>query len=202
VNFIRYDLEDKPIVNIKNRELEINAWDTVLNERILLKPDLLVLSLGPSPGNNRAILDSFEDKLKLDEDGFISQVNLKFRPVDFPSEGIFVCGLAHSPRNLLESIAQSQASAGRALSILARNEIPSRPAISEVNERWCVGCEACIVACPYEARILDADNKVAKVVDVLCKGCGICAVVCPSNAASLKGHKEKQIMAMIDEAVV
>ncbi|UCG68283.1 MAG: CoB--CoM heterodisulfide reductase iron-sulfur subunit A family protein [Thermoplasmata archaeon] len=202
VNFIRYELENKPKVNMKKRELEIGVRDPVLNEDIMIKPDLLVLSLGPYPGNNMAILDSFEDKLRLDEDGFISQMNLKFRPIDFLSEGIFVCGLAHAPRNLIESIAQAQAAAGRALSILSRNEIPSRAAISEVNERWCVGCEACIVACPYEARILDTDKKVAKVVDVLCKGCGICAVVCPSNAASLKGHKEKQIMAMIDEAIV
>jgi len=88
------------------------------------------------------------------------------------------------------------------LTILPKNEILAKRVVSEVNERWCVGCEACIIACPYDARVLDADKKVVKVVDALCQGCGVCAMVCPSGAAKLKGYKEKQVMAMIDEAVV
>lgn len=202
VNFIRYELEIKPEVKVKKGKLEVKAKDNVLNEDILIKPDLVVLSLGPSPDDNKTLIEVFETDLQLDEDGFFSEANIKFRPVDFLSEGIYVCGLAHSPRTLMESIAQAEATAGRALTILSKNEILSRRHISEVNERWCVGCEACIIACPYDARILDKDNKVAEVVDALCQGCGVCAVVCPSGAAKLRGYKEKQMMAMIDEAVI
>jgi heterodisulfide reductase subunit A len=202
VNFIRYELEAKPEVKVEKGKLNVKVEDIVLGEDILINPDLLVLSLGPSPENNKALLKVFETDLKLDEDGFFSEANIKFRPVDFLTHGIYVCGLAHSPGTLVESIAQAEAAAGRALTILSKKEMLSRRLISEVNERWCVGCEACITACPYDARILDSDKRVAMVVDALCQGCGMCAVVCPSGAAKLKGYKEKQMMAMIDEAVV
>jgi heterodisulfide reductase subunit A len=202
VNFIRYELEDKPKVNVKNEKLEVKVKDFVLDEDMLINPDLVILSLGPSPENNKILMEAFETELQLDEDGFFSEANVKFRPVDFLSDGIFVCGLAHSPRTLIESISQAMAVAGRALTILSKNEILARRLVSEVNERWCVGCEACIIACPYDARIMNNDKKVVKVEDALCQGCGVCAVVCPSGAAKLKGFKEKQMMAMIDEAVV
>ncbi|MEE9151368.1 MAG: FAD-dependent oxidoreductase, partial [Thermoplasmata archaeon] len=202
VNFIRYSLEDKPVVEEEKGKLKVKVKDQVLNEDILIRSDLVVLSVGPSPENNKALLEVFETHLKLDEDGFFSEADVKFRPMDFVSEGVYVCGLAHSPRTLYESIAQAEAAAGRALTILSKKKMLSRRLISEVNERWCVGCEICITACPYDARMLVKDKKVAKVVDALCQGCGMCAVVCPSGCAKLKGYKEKQIMAMIDEAVV
>jgi len=202
INFIRYELEDKPKLSVKNEKLDVMVKDLLLDEEIHIRPDLVVLSMGPSPENNKALIKVFETKLQLDENGFFSEANVKFRPVDFLSDGIFVCGLAHSPRTLIESIAQAEATTGRALTILSKNEIFAKRVVSEVNERWCVGCEACIIACPFDARILDSENKVAKVVDALCQGCGMCAVVCPSGATKLKGYKEKQVMAMIDEAVV
>ncbi len=202
VNFIRYELEEKPEAKVEKGKLKVKVKDIVLDEEILINPDLLVLSLGPSPENNKSLLKVFGTDLKLDEDGFFSEANIKFRPVDFLTDGIYVCGLAHSPGTLVESIAQAEAAAGRALTILSKKEILSRKLISEVNERWCVGCEACITACPYDARILDSDKRVAMVVDTLCQGCGMCAVICPSGAAKLKGYKEKQMMAMIDEAVI
>jgi heterodisulfide reductase subunit A len=202
VNFIRYELEEKPEVKVEKGKLNVKVKDVVLGEDILINPDLLVLSLGPTPENNKALLKVFETDLKLDEDGFFSEANIKFRPVDFLTDGIYVCGLAHSPGTLVESIAQAEAAAARALTILSKKEMLSRRLISEVNERWCVGCEACVTACPYDARILDSDKRVAMVEDALCQGCGMCAVVCPSGAAKLKGYKEKQMMAMIDEAVV
>jgi heterodisulfide reductase subunit A-like polyferredoxin len=102
----------------------------------------------------------------------------------------------------MESMVSAEAAAGRALTVLSRGVLKARGAISEVNERWCVGCEACIVACPYHARSLVEDRKVAQVVEAICQGCGVCAVVCPSGAAKLRDYKDRQIMAMIDEAVV
>jgi heterodisulfide reductase subunit A len=202
VNFIRYESQNKPEVKVEGKKLKVELKDLVLDEELLIQPDLVVLSAGPVPENNEYIKEIFDLELGLDEDGFFSEANVKFRPVDFLGEGIFVCGMAHSPRNLYESITQAQGAAGRALTILSKNELSSARLVSEVKDRWCVGCEACITACPYDARILDKDRKVAKVVDVICKGCGVCAVVCPSGAAKLKELKDEQIMAMIDEAVI
>ncbi len=201
VNFIRYDPSDKPEVIVQNGNLIVNVKDPILSQELSLTPDLLVLSVGPSPEGNKEIKEIFDTDLKLDDDGFFSEANVKFRPVDFVSEGIYVCGLAHSPRTIPESIAQAEAAAGKALNILSKSQLLPRGIISEVHERWCTGCEACVTACPYDAREIASDRKVAHVVEALCKGCGICAVVCPSGAAKLRSYKDEQILAMIDEAV-
>ncbi len=201
VNFIRYDPLDKPEVVLKNDNLTVHVRELILFEKLSLSPDLLVLSVGPSPKGNRAIKEIFQAELMLDEDGFFEEANVKFRPVDFLTEGIFVCGLAHSPRTIPESIAQAEAAAQKALTILSKSQLLPKGIISEVHDRWCVGCEACVSACPYHAREIASDKKVAKVIEALCKGCGVCAVVCPSGAAKLRNYKDEQILAMIDEAV-
>jgi heterodisulfide reductase subunit A len=201
VNFIRYDPKNKPDVALEDDSITLKVKDPVLSQEIILSPDILVLSVGPSPQGNETIKGIFEADLKLDEDGFFTEANVKFRPVDFVSEGIYVCGLAHSPRTISESIVQAEAAAGKALTILSKSHLLPRQTVSEVHDRWCVGCEACVVACPYEAREIASDRKVAEVTEALCKGCGVCAVVCPSGAAKLKSYKDEQIMAMIDEAV-
>jgi heterodisulfide reductase subunit A len=201
VNFIRYDPSDKPEIAVKNGNLNLQVKDPLLSEKLSFTPDLLVLSVGPSPEGNEAIKEIFQADLKLDEDGFFDEANVKFRPVDFLTEGIFVCGLAHSPRTISESIVQAEAAAQKALTILSKSQLLPKGIISEVHDRWCVGCEACVSACPYEAREIATDRKVAQVVETLCKGCGVCAVVCPSGAAKLRSYKDEQILAMIDEAV-
>lgn len=202
VNFIRYEKKEKPEVKAEGEKLTVKIKDLVLNEDLQIQPDRVILSEGPVPENNDSIKEIFDFELELDDDGFFSEANVKFRPVDFLGEGIFVCGLAHSPRNLYESITQAEGASGKALTILSKEELISARLISEVTERWCVGCNACVTACPYDARILDEKKKVAKVIDIICKGCGVCAVVCPSGAAKLKDLKDEQIMAMIDQAVV
>ncbi|UCF08526.1 MAG: CoB--CoM heterodisulfide reductase iron-sulfur subunit A family protein [Thermoplasmata archaeon] len=201
INFIRFESEGKPRVKAENGALIVWVKDPVLNEIITLCPDVIGLSLGPAP-DNISVRDAFETSLSLDEDGFFTEANVKFRPVDIQSEGIYICGLSHSPKNLSESKVSAEAAAARAMTVLSKHRLKSKGVISEVYDRWCVGCQACITSCPYEARVLAEDRKVAQVVDALCQGCGVCAVVCPSGAAKLKGYKEKQVMAMIDEAVV
>jgi heterodisulfide reductase subunit A len=201
VNFVRYDPLDKPEVTVKKEKLTVQVKDPVLSDILSFAPDLLVLSVGPSPEGNGAIKEIFQADLKLDDDGFFEEANVKFRPVDFLIEGIFFCGLAHSPRTISESIAQAEAAAQKALTILSKSHLLPKGIISEVQDRWCVGCEACVTACPYEARVIATDRKVAHVIESLCKGCGICAVVCPSGAAKLVSYKDEQILAMIDEAV-
>jgi len=114
------------------------------------------------------------------EDGFFQEAEAKFRPVDFLKDGIYVCGLAHSPRNMTETIVQAQAAAQRAAQLLLRIESFSPTMVSEVNERWCTGCELCIKVCPFEARYRDVEKGIARVIETLCRGCGACAAACPS----------------------
>ena len=198
ISFIRYDLEDKPKVTIK-KKIEVDVNDSILGENLNIEADLLVLSTGIVPNENLKLAEKIG--LQLDDFGFFKEANAKFRPLDFLKAGIFVCGLAHSPRNLKESISQAYAVAGRAVTILSRENLFSRKEISEVNQRWCVGCELCIVACPFSARVLDVEKGVAKTIDILCQGCGVCAMICPSGVSKLRGAKDKQVFALVDVAV-
>jgi heterodisulfide reductase subunit A len=202
IDFVRYEPEKKPVVTVTDEgKLQVAMLEPVLKETIILKPDLVVLSLGPSPPKNCDLFNIFETSLNTNIDGFVAETNVKFRPVDTACEGIYLCGLAHSPRTIRESMIQAQAAAGRALSILTKDRISARRVVSEVNERWCTGCEMCITACPYDARLMDAEKGTATIDAVLCRGCGVCAVMCPSGATKLRCFTEKQMMAIIEEAV-
>ncbi len=123
------------------------------------------------------------------------------RPLDFTKAGIFLCGLAHSPRFLDETIAQAGGAAMRAAALLAPAEFTDRPEIVTVNKRLCSFCGLCVSICPYGARVMDYENRVAQVIEVLCQGCGNCAMVCPNKATQQKAFEPRQLMAMIDAAM-
>jgi heterodisulfide reductase subunit A len=199
VVFARYALENKPEVSEEAGKIKVKAPDTVLGGSLELSPDLLVLSTAIAPKDNHelaAIMDC-----ELTEDGFFREAEVKFRPVDMLRDGIFVCGLAHSPRGIDETIAQAQAAAGRASLILSRSRLVSGRSVSEVNETWCSGCELCINACPYKARTKDRDKGVAVVFEALCQACGACVSICPNKASKLRGLTDKQILAALDAAI-
>jgi len=118
--------------------------------------------------------------------------------VDALKEGVFACGLAHSPRNVAESIATAEAAAQRALRILSRERLPAGKIVAQVRHSLCSLCEQCIDACPYGARTIDADLARVLVNPVMCQGCGVCANVCPNDAAVLEGYAAQQMLETID----
>ena len=124
----------------------------------------------------------------------------KIRPLDFTSDGMFFCGLAHSPRFLHESLAQAQGASIRAVTIISKESIEAKAIIAMVNERLCKGCGLCVSACPFDARKLNEESGVVEVIDILCQGCGACVVACPSGATIHKGFTRKQILSMINKA--
>jgi heterodisulfide reductase subunit A len=140
--------------------------------------------------------------LPLNGDGFFQEEHGKMKPLDLGKGGVFVAGLAHSPRFLEETIAQAQGAAMRAAAFLAPEVVADRPTAVWVNERLCSFCGLCVEACPYEARVMDYDTRVAEVDYALCQGCGVCAVVCPNKATLQKTFEHKQLMAAIDMAFV
>jgi len=195
--FLRYDPPNKPVVSLENGALKLTAFDPELGEEITFNPDLVILSSAIVPVNKKLaeILD-----VALTPDGFMNEVDVKFRPVDL-EDGVYVCGLAHSPRDHQETILQAQAVAQRVVALLVHRDVKSGSNISRVNERKCAGCERCIQVCPYHARIKDGEKKVARVISSLCHGCGICVAACPNQAAIMDNARHEQIFSMIDTIV-
>jgi heterodisulfide reductase subunit A len=197
VVFIRYDDENKPVVTNKSG-LQVSIFDQILERQILLKPDMIVLSNAMLPQDGTKELSQML-KLPTSKDGFFLEAHMKLRPVDFATNGVFLCGKAHSPKYLEECIAQASAAAARAITILSKDKLESEAVISEVNEDLCSSCGFCVKACPYLAIEL-VDGK-AQINAALCKGCGICVSACPSGAIEQKGFKTNQISAMIHAAI-
>lgn len=200
--FIRYKDNSKPTVKemvYKNRktELQVSVWNTLLQTNIKIKADILVLSTGiEAPEDNYKMAQML--KVPINNDGFFLEAHVKLRPVDFATEGIFVCGMAHSPKGIEESIAQAKAAAARAGQVLSKKSITTGGIVASVNSAICAGCSLCTVVCPYGAIKIDEIDKIAEVNPALCKGCGTCCATCPSGALELRGFRKKQILSMID----
>ncbi len=196
VLFMRYHPDRKPQVTARGDFLLVSNEDPALPGRLDIEADLVVLSTGIVPGNNTELARLLS--AELDSDGFFRDVDTKFRPVDTPVDGIFICGHANAPRNLDEEILQAQAAAQRAVNVLSRPTLRSGRVVSEVNARRCSACWLCIDTCPFKARRMDEDRHVAVVEEALCQGCGVCVALCPNSAARLRSHYEEQLFSAIE----
>ena len=196
VKFFRYAHDEKPRVTLDNGLPVVEVTTPDLRQTLRFDPGLLVLSSGIDPNENNLLADLLQ--VELDEDGFFKEAEVKFRPVDFLVEGLFVCGLAHSPMFLEETIVQAQAAAQRAWTLISKSEIEASRLVSYVNERRCSLCEVCIAACPYQARVKDEEERKIVVREALCQGCGACAMACPNSAAKMRGSREDQMLSMVD----
>nr|WP_018085935.1 FAD-dependent oxidoreductase [Desulfurispora thermophila] len=196
VIFIRYDLEQKPVVSEQNGQLTIRAHDPILGQELTFTLDMLVLATAivPAASNNRL---SQLFKVPLNADNFFLEAHMKLRPVDFASEGVYMCGLAHAPKNIEESIAQGKAAAGRAATVLARDYLEAKGVTARVQQNKCAACLTCVRLCPFNAPRLGPNHK-AEIEAVICQGCGTCAGECPNKAIILEGYRDTQFMQMVD----
>jgi heterodisulfide reductase subunit A-like polyferredoxin len=207
VLFVRYD-EDKPpqvtvldgrtgILPVSDGRLHISAFEPSLQRPMELDADLLALAAPMIPRADREELSTLL-RIPLNADGFFLEAHMKLRPVDFASEGIFLCGTAHAPKFINETIAQAEAAAARAASILSRRKMPVGGQISWVDPDKCVGCMTCHAICPYLAPRVGEENK-AMIQPAVCMGCGICAAECPALAIQLRHYTDAQVLAAVEE---
>lgn len=209
VVFLRYELPLKPQALSLPDHLQISLTEPLTGQNLTLSADLLVLSVGIDPAQRAAARDdqlalAQTLNLTLDSNGFFLEEHAKMKPLDLNGPngaGLYFAGLAHSPRFLEETIAQAQAAAMRAAAFLAPVELADRPTSVWVNPRLCSFCGLCVQTCPYQARVMNYDTRVADVDYALCHGCGLCAVVCPNKATLQKAFEHKQLLAAVDMAV-
>lgn len=196
VLFVCYEVEEKPQVSAGGREFTVQVYDRIFEREITLTADYLVLSTGlrPHPTSDR-LAEMY--KLTRNQDGFFLEAHVKLRPVDTSTEGIFITGLAHGPKNLDETITQSLAAAGRAGALLSHDRLPVSGIIARHDRKKCMSCLACFRVCPFGSPFIAEDGKVSH-NEIKCTGCGICAGVCPAKAFDVNHFKDDQIMAMID----
>jgi heterodisulfide reductase subunit A len=203
VHFIRYYEDSIPEVKLENGVLNIYVKDHLIEQTLHLKPDLLVLSTAtiPDPENEQL---SKNLKVPLSKDKFFLEAHMKLRPVDFATEGVFLCGLAHSPKFIEECISQSNGAVARAVTVLSKQFIEGEATISVVSENKCIGCGSCVESCEYGAPELtkkEDGSMVSHINEALCKGCGACAVACCNGAITTLHFKTDQIMSMVETAL-
>lgn len=199
VIFIRFDLENKPEVIKKKKNLYVRVRDHVTGYPLEIKTDLLTLATAIIPYKDEKLAQFF--KVPLNEDGFFVERHAKLGPSEFAMDGVYLCGLAHYPKPIDESVAQGQAAAAKAVSLLAQQKIFSSGEISVVNPAYCSGCGVCVSICPYSAPTMLEEGPNAGKAEInpaLCKGCGLCMAACRSGAISLKGSNTRQIYSMIE----
>ncbi len=195
VVFIHFPDDEYPQVVQNADRLGVTVWDTVLDETVELEPDCVVLSAAvvPDRDQNRRLAELM--KVSLNEDAFFMEAHVKLRPVDFANEGIFVCGLAHSPKYTDENITQALAAAGRAACILSKESLEVGGVVSHVDQDRCAACLTCVRECVYDAPFINEDGK-AEIEEAKCQGCGNCAAACPARAIQLRTFTDVQERAL------
>jgi heterodisulfide reductase subunit A len=203
VLFINYGDERKPRTAIENGRLRVTFWEPVIKEEIEIEPDIVVLSAAivPNP-ENKHLAEML--KVPLTKDGFFLEAHMKLRPVDFATDGVFLCGMAHSPKYVDESIVQACAAVARAATVLSKKTLEMEGIVANVTEDLCSGCRVCEHVCPYSAiEMKEKDGKlIAHILEALCKGCGTCGAACPTKVIILGHFTTEQILAQIDAALL
>ncbi|HLA96848.1 MAG TPA: 4Fe-4S binding protein, partial [Anaerolineales bacterium] len=184
--------------------LQVRVWEPVLGREVALGPDLLVLSTPVVASRGTRELAS-RLKLSIDMDGFFLEAHVKLRPVDFAAEGVFMAGMAHYPKFLDETIAQAQAAASRAASILSQATMFTNARVAQVDPLKCVGCLTCVRICPFDVPVVSREYAgagnilgAAYIEPAICHGCGTCASECPAQAIQLLHYTDAQMFNKLD----
>ena len=207
VKFVRYEQDEKPEVEPAENEegksvLRVTLPDYVLDKKLEIDTDIIALAAAVIPSaETRAVENLF--KVGLNPDGFFKEAHAKLRPVEFAAEGVYLCGIAHYPKLIKETVSQAYGAAGRVLTLLSNDIVTASGSICEVDEDKCVSCGACIAACTYDAIEFHEtqQGRKALVNPVLCKGDGLCNAKCPTGAIQLKHFTDEELISQIDAAV-
>ena len=198
VRYIRYDLEHPPLIMGEDGAVAVKVWHQLLRREVELPVDLVVLTTPLVPNEDNSHISKML-KVPLGEQGFFLEAHLKLRPVEFATDGIYICGSARWPTDVAEGISKAYAAAAKAAIPLRRGFVRPEAATAEVAELRCAGCGMCVEVCAYKAlELVERDGKMVSQVSVaLCKGCGTCGATCPSGAIGINHFQDVQLMAQM-----
>jgi len=198
VIFIPYTVDTKPEVSMKSKKLQISFFDSIMQEDVVMNPDLVALSVGIKAEGTETLSKML--KLPTTENKFFLEAHVKLRPVEMAVDGVYICGLSHGPKPVDESVAQAQAAAAKAAIPLAKGYVNVDPIVSVIDKEDCIGCNLCVSLCPYGAIEMKkvGKKKKAETISASCKACGICSSHCPTFAISMGGFTNEQIFSQID----
>ena len=196
VIFIRFDEDHPPEVASSPEGMLVTVKDHVLQRNVEIRSDLLALSAGVAAADTEDLSNIM--KLNRNPEGFFMEAHVKLRPVDMGGDGIFLCGMAHGPKLITETIAQAQAAASRATTFLAKDEIRLSAITAKVDTEHCVKCLTCVRSCPFDVPKFNIAAGEVQIDEALCHGCGVCAGVCPRQAIQLSFYEDEQIVCKID----
>jgi heterodisulfide reductase subunit A len=203
VIFIRYSTDNKPVVSTSGGGLTVTVTDHILGRPMALSVDMVALAAAIVPYADEKLANFF--KVPMNEDGFFIEKHAKLGPSEFATDGTFLCGMAHYPKPIDESIAQAKAASSRAVTLLSQKTIFSSGTIADVEQMKCASCGVCVSICPYSAPSFVESGRFAgkaQINPALCKGCGLCVASCRSGAIHLRGFDTDQIFSQIFEMSV
>jgi len=196
VIFIRFDEDAPPDVRSASEGMLVTVKDHILQQNVEIRADLVALSAGMRAEDTDEVSQIM--KLNRNPEGFFIEAHVKLRPVDMPSDGIFLCGTAHGPKLITEAISQAQAAASRATTFLAKDAIKLSAITAKVDVDHCVKCLTCVRSCPFGVPEFNINEKVIEINEAICHGCGVCASICPRQTIHLSFYDDDQIMCKID----
>jgi heterodisulfide reductase subunit A len=199
IRFFRYELDNKPEVRVDGESLMVAFQDPILKEKMEVSPDLVVLSSAAVPRENEELAKLL--KIQRTAEDFFLEAHMKLRPVDLASDGMYVCGSAHAPKLISETISQASAAAARASTLLSKERITISGVVARVEGERCAACLTCVRVCPYDVPTINAQGE-AEIEVVKCHGCGCCAAECPAKAIQLGHYLDDQVLAKCEALAV
>ena len=197
ITFLRFTEDKEPRVDIRDGKIYVTVFDQFLQEEIELTTDMVVLNTALEGDESAEQLKKLL-KIPMGDGRYFMEAHAKIRPLDFPTDGVYLCGAAHSPKGIADSISQAVGAASRAAVPMMKGWVTVEPLTSSVDADICCGCGICIEVCPYAAIEKDPETKKSRVIEALCKGCGACGATCPQGAITMKGYTDAQLKTQVE----